>query len=1472
MDDTPRDDDPRERFGPYVIEELLGRGGIGEVHRAYDTVQDRYVALKRLSPTAGEYLRARFRREAEIMAELADPHVVPIHDIGEINGRPYLDMRLVEGTDLARLLAVEPLDPGRATRILIDVAKALDAAHSKGVLHRDVKPANILVDADDVAYLTDFGIARRLDPDITRMTEEGLYVGTPDYMAPERLRREDAGSASDVYSLACVLFHCLTGVVPFPAQDPVRTLAAQLNDAPPAPSLFSRRVPSGMDLVVRTGMDKEPGRRYATAGDLMAAAAAALGAMPATRVAEPLVVTGVPGQTYFVRVLAAVDGEPEQPDATVPTDTCPYPGLRSFGTADSAWFFGREQALRDLLARLVGYRADSPPLLVVGASGAGKSSLLYAGLLAARTHDDPTPPRLALTPGERPIETLAARMAALAHADPQRLARQLYHHPESFGEVCRAAAGASRVPLLVVVDQLEELFTQCADLRERESFAAALTCAWPARVVLAVRADFVEQCIRSQPLRPALDAPYVLGSLTTGELADVITKPARAAGLALEPGLVDRLLTDVRGGHDPGALPRLAHVMRETWRNRSGNRLTLAGYQATGGVDRAVALTADGFYTRLADNDRRELRTAILHMVTILENGGIARGRAHRGDLPPRLLEDLIAARLVAVDHDHVTLAHEAILVAWPRLGEWVAEDRQNLLLRQQLREAADKWRAGGQDRGDLYRGARLLAALDWSAHRLDLSPQEWTFLQASDRDRRRRTRRLRGTVTALAVFLVLALVAGTVALIARDEADRERDAAERQRNVALSRQYAGESLAEADVDPVDAMRKALRAWRTSPTQEARGALLSAAMLTTPSSFDSGVDDAISVDVNHDGTLIAVGSSTGEVVLWDVEADKAVDVDITGAGHVTAVRFSPDGTMLAVSSLGDGGDWGVAVWELPAGRVVSRPADLAPALGAIAWRPDGQALAAASPRADGTIWIGEWDPRTGRLIRWVADNALDTTALAYGADGDRLAVGHADGGLELWEPATGTRITRHDDHRDNSVDTSNTPVSVAMAPGLLASASPSDHMIRFWNPRTGEPVREMRDVTWHSTDLLQGPTAITFAMDGALLYTNSDVTTITAWDPLDGGYRGGLPQGPYSGAMTGSAVLAVAVSQDDRTRVAARADGTVTRWRTPVDWLIEPTESLTTMAFDPLGERLTAGDSGGTIDTWRTDTGQLTGHAKTDPVFAVAYTEDGTRVTATATATFTVTPPGRRSPRTISLDGREFRGAMAVSPDGRWLAAAHRAPQRSADAEDQRIEVWDVTTLTRHATLSVGEHWPSQLTFSPDSDTLLSLADDDTMSTWDVPSFTPVDQRELGADTTYTTAYTPGGDTLLTAGTAATIELRDPVTGRVSQRFGRHPATVRDLAISPDGRTVATVTTSASSVYLWDLPSRTLLAVLNGHSGPINEVAFSPDGTRLASAGSDTDIALWYVDPEQAAARICHRLHDTHLPDSDHLC
>jgi YVTN family beta-propeller protein len=297
-------------FGPYELTALLGVGGMGEVYRARDTGRDRWVAVKLLAPVFAqdpEYLN-RFRRESFVAARLRDPHVIPIHDFGEIDGQLFIDMRLVDGRDIGTILAEEgPLAPARAVGLVGQIAEALDAAHAEQLVHRDVKPSNLLVTKNDFVYVVDFGVARSVGNDRTNLTVSGATVGTLDYMAPERFTQQPIDGRADVYSLACVLFECLTAQRPFRGGDLPALMYAHLHLDPPAASSVVAGVPPALDQVIRRGMAKRPDDRFSTAPELAAAARQALvapvrsGAPPTVIRAPETVRTGLPAEPAFDR-------------------------------------------------------------------------------------------------------------------------------------------------------------------------------------------------------------------------------------------------------------------------------------------------------------------------------------------------------------------------------------------------------------------------------------------------------------------------------------------------------------------------------------------------------------------------------------------------------------------------------------------------------------------------------------------------------------------------------------------------------------------------------------------------------------------------------------------------------------------------------------------------------------------------------------------------------------------------------------------------------------------------------------------------------------------------------------------------------------------------------------------------------------------------------------------------------------------
>lgn len=311
-----------DEFAGYRVERRLGRGGMGILYLALEPGLDRRVALKLIAPEAAadEVFARRFAEESRIAASIEHPNVVPIYAAGEEAGVPWIAMRYVAGSDLGRRIAREGrLGPADAVALVAQVGNGLDAIHAAGLVHRDVKPPNVLLSGAEHAYITDFGVARNV---VTQsgLTQTGRFVGTLDYVAPEQISGEPIDARVDVYALGCLLFKLLTGEVPFPREGEAARLYAHLNDPPPAPSLYAPAVPMALDDVVIRAMSKSPEDRYPSAGDLGRAAQAALGGT-AVSVPERTVATGaaatrereMPTPTPAERLTAATDKVIEAP-------------------------------------------------------------------------------------------------------------------------------------------------------------------------------------------------------------------------------------------------------------------------------------------------------------------------------------------------------------------------------------------------------------------------------------------------------------------------------------------------------------------------------------------------------------------------------------------------------------------------------------------------------------------------------------------------------------------------------------------------------------------------------------------------------------------------------------------------------------------------------------------------------------------------------------------------------------------------------------------------------------------------------------------------------------------------------------------------------------------------------------------------------------------------------------------------------
>jgi serine/threonine protein kinase len=729
----------------YEFIEQIGEGGFGAVYRARQLSVGRDVAIKVVKPELADdadFVR-RFEAEAELVARLEHPHIVPLYDFWREPGAAFMVMRLLKGGALSQYLKTthSPRFAVRVLPLLHQVAQALNAAHRAGVVHRDFKPANILLDEQGNACLADFGVAKQLHMDSGR-SDFGEVVGSIAYCAPEQLRASEVSAATDVYALGLVAFELITGRRPFVSSVAATLINQHLNETPPMVSEFVSDIPTPVDAVIARALAKEVSARQqdalSFAGDLEAAFRGTESSwMGGAKIAIGDVAT--PTSSTFLQFSDADN---------------PYLGLASFDEGDARNFFGREALIEQLLEQLMPLPLAAEPevrapelsgqhgwqlnraLVVVGASGSGKSSVVRAGLVPAlRTGAVPGSKQWLITtlvPGVDPYANLSAALKRVAVRDTDVLAML---KADSFGlarAIDRCLPNEAGCELLLVLDQFEELFTLCSDDAARLSFIALLTTALldphaRLRVIFTLRADFLDRPLQYSDLAEVLRERTVLvPAMSLDELERAIVGPARRVGLVFEEGLVAAILDEVKD--QLGALPLLQYSLSELFLKRRDRELNLAAFRAMGGVRGALAGRAERIFAGLDADAQSVTRQVFLRLTTLGEGREDTRRRALQSEIaalhqgratraPAQLnlvLEQFAKARLLTFDRDAIShestieLAHEALLRVWERLRDWLNTSRADLRLQRQLADAELLWRSNKADPSFFLSGNRL--------------------------------------------------------------------------------------------------------------------------------------------------------------------------------------------------------------------------------------------------------------------------------------------------------------------------------------------------------------------------------------------------------------------------------------------------------------------------------------------------------------------------------------------------------------------------------------------------------------------------------------------------------------------------------------------------------------------------------------------------------------------------------------------
>lgn len=1088
----------------------------------------------------------------------------------------------------------------------------------------------------------------------------------------------------------------------------------------------------------------------------------------------------------------------------------PYRGLARFEPGDQELFFGRDELVGELLELVRQHRFAA----VFGPSGSGKSSLLRAGLIPAlsrRTAADRPGLIRILTPGERPAHTHAKALV------PQD------------GEL----------DTWVIVDQFEELFTLCRDSAQRDSFLDALLAAREPssrlRVVIAVRGDFYGHCAARRDLADAVRrANLLVGPMSPAELREAITGPATAVGLNVERALTARLIDEVTDR--PGALPMLSHTLLETWRRRRGRTLTLAAYEETGGVQGAIAATAERLYADLSPAQARTARRVLLRLIAPGDGTADTRRPAERAELdagPGKesagwdapgqdvgvVVERLAAARLITLSEGTAELAHEALITGWPRLRDWIDQDRERLREQRRLDAAARAWEELDRDPGALYRGTRLDRAEelfgesrpDQAGQDDDLTRSERAFLtaalaaRAAERDELVRTkRRFRTLTAAVSAFLVLALGAGLLAW-------QENRASEEEHTKTTARRVAAVAGGLRAADPRAAALLGVAAWQIAPLTESRAALLGALAQPEVDAFtDRQTRASTRRFLAEDGQTL-FSSADRRVRVWDVVRGEQTD-GFQLPADTTLDGVSPDARTLYVS-----GPDGAELWDVATRRPLAAHVPQDTALEDFA--VDGRSyLVSSLPDGRGEGVVQQRRTEDGKVLfeRAVAG---DVSQAGLGADGGLVALCPVGGTLQVWDSVSGERRSGAWETKEvcgiasGSIRFSRDGTRLAMA-----SAAGT----RVWDLSSG---RLLAELIGSGDAYLPG---VEFSPDGAFLALADD-TALTVWRLKDSGVL--VFERTLDGEVAGS--LAWATGERPVLRVLA-------------------------------GSTVRSYDLGARLAPWLTT-----------PVDAAALSPDGA---ALATLTRTGESDGYRfelrSPGTDEVVATAGLGplmgadgdtpVLAFSPDGRALAVVDSTTSR--DSTRQRFTVWDVRqheVVTSFDTPWTDEHPLAGITLGPGGRTLLvsRVGDASVVDVWDTGmnggEERPRRTGSLPVSVSTPSVIRPDGQLLTDSADQVTKLPSGTVAGRALAQ-GRE---VTALAFSPDGAVLA-VGDSAGRVHLWDSDVQQRAGFLAGVSGTgevgvreaVSAIAFSSDGRTLALGGTAGSLQLWDTVSQQLLA------------------
>ncbi len=1338
----------------YELLDRIGAGGFGAVYRARQTTVGREVAIKFILPAYANDLAfiRRFESEANLVARLEHPHIAPLYDFWRDPSGAYLVMRYLRGGSVSGSLQDGAFELNAASLLLDQIASALDFAHRQDVIHRDIKPGNILLDEDGNAYLADFGIAKDLAGIKENKTAAEELAGSLDYIAPEQARSEPITARSDIYSLGITLYEMIVGEHPFKNSSSIERLYKHINDPVPEINTLPGDVGGPLNDIIQKATAKNPRYRYQDALALAAALRTLAGrngdsaesnlVESLTRREQEILQLIVEGDTnqqiaqkLFLelstvkwhisrlykklgvrsRVQAIVrardlnlivpaneleprSGQEDGISIVLPEPLNPYKGLRAFEPADSGDFFGREALVEHLLARLAADRSGRF-LAVVGPSGSGKSSLIKAGLIPAFWQG-----KLAgsekwfivdMQPGARPLDDLEIALTRIAADQAANLRQHLDRDAHGLARAAGLILPNDESELLLVIDQFEELFTLVEDEAARGHFLDLIHGAVSdprsrVRVIIALRADYYDR-----PLGYPAFGELVRGHLETllplsaEELELAIVNPAQGAGLTFEPGLVATIIEDVN--YRPGTLPLLQFTLAELFEQREGRLLTQEAYQALGGAAGALAGRAEELYQEQDAAGREATRQMFLRLVSVpAQVSGTTADVVSTADTRRRVpRKELLSAAADPEQLDEIIDTFAAY-----RLLSLDHDPATRAATVEVAHEAIlREW--------ERLRGWLEESLVDLGLHRqLQRAARDWA---ASGGDT---SFLLRGA--RLDSFQNWA--AETSIVLSGDERQFLQTSIEQREQRAAAERERQEQEARLE-------RQSNRRLKALVAVMAVALLLSTGLAVAAFSFAQRAEEQQRLVEEKDRLSLANELSTAALANLEKDPELSVLLALQAAESTYAV----DGTLIP-------GLDRILRQVVQADHVHTS----IPRSGALAYSPDGDSLVIGDEGGLLSFWnvttdeldrfyfqdrhsglisdlkfsqdgrilatssvdslVKTWDISSGRLLSALVTGA-PVNAIAVSPDGDQIAAASTDGSIQIWDVSSLSNLAA-----------SNKEIQILREPDRLLdntnnagglNYSPDGRRLATIFPGRGIIVFDTS--SWQELLAVDIETRhakrVIFSPDGNYLAGISDALESSVWDLRTG-------EEVLTVRQPGT-IVEIAFSSDGRALATGTVTGKLTLWDTTTgrDLLhfFGHTSGIIGIAFSPDGRRLAASSAGESTRIWDIDRaggGFYPVKAHEGKVHDAVFSPDGSKFASTGEdGLVKVWDAGTRS-LLYELPG-QMDGLFypAFSPDGERLAAANR---------EGGITIWEAETGKELLALQGEVLAYSAVTFSPD--------------------------------------------------------------------------------------------------------------------------------------------------------------------------